>query len=128
MRRLLLVVAALSLALTACRSAEQRLVDRRRELRSTLGRAYGDWAASTPQGEPAPDAGVLGMFASQVDRALFESQCLATGRGERALPLSPRLDAFLREDRNARTCRKAADLQLEVDALEREVAAAGGAR
>jgi hypothetical protein len=117
-RPLFALLACATLAL-ACQSPEQKLVDRRRELRQTLDRAYAAYAGET---EPKPeDPGLLGRVAGEVDRAWFESQCLAQGRGERPMSLSARLDAFLKDDRNARACRRAADLQVDIDALERQV-------
>jgi hypothetical protein len=121
-RPLLALLAALSLALGGCKTPEQKLVDARRELRATLDRMYADYSAGAKPKEGA-DAGVFGHFAVQVDRAYFEGQCLALGRGERGFSLSPKLETFLAEDRNADECRKAADLELEIEALERETSA-----
>jgi hypothetical protein len=120
-RRLLALLAACAALAVACKTPEQKLVDRRRELRTTLDRAYGDYAASAGKSQEGGDPGLFGRVAGEVDRAYFESQCLAVGRGDRPVSLSARLDAFLKDDRNARACRKAADLQLEVDALEKQV-------
>jgi hypothetical protein len=122
-RTLLALLASLPLALGACRSSERQLVDTRRELRATLDRMYADYSSHGERPAAGGDAGVLGHLVGQVDRAYFEAQCIAVGRGERGLSVSARLEAFLSEDRNARACRKAADLQLEVDELERKVAA-----
>lgn len=63
---------------------------------------------------------MIGRLFGEVDRSWFEQQCLALGRGERPVGMSGRLETFLRERGNARACRKAADLQLEIDGLERE--------
>jgi hypothetical protein len=122
----LALLAALSVtALGACKTPEQKLVDRRRELRATLDRVYGDYSARGAKPSGDADPGVLGHVATQVDRAYFESQCLALGRGERGFNLSPRLEGFLAEDRNARACRKAADLEVEIDALAQKVSERG---
>jgi hypothetical protein len=122
-RSILAVLAALPIALGACRSPERQLVDTRRELRATLDGLYAEYSGRGERPPEGADAGVLGHLAGQMDRAWFEAQCIAVGRGERGLSLSARLEAFLSEDRNARACRKAADLQLEADELERKVAA-----
>jgi hypothetical protein len=116
------LLAALPLALAACRTPEQELVDSRREQRGTLDRMYADYSARGAKPKEGEGADVLGHVVGQVDRAYFEGQCLALGRGERGFNLSPRLEAFLAEERNAAACRKAADLQLEIDALEEKVA------
>jgi hypothetical protein len=120
-RPVLSLLCVLSLALGACKTPEQKLVDTRRELRATLDRVYADYSARGAKPKEDAEPGVLGHVAGQVDRAYFESQCLALGRGERGFNLSPRLEAFLAEERNADACREAADLQLEIDALEQKV-------
>lgn len=124
-RRFLVLLAAVgALAFAACKTNEQKLVDRRRDLRATLDRVYADYTAgAAPKPDDGSDAGVFGRIAGEVDRAWFESQCLAVGRGERSINLSARLEAFLKEDRNARACREVADLDADVAALERKVAA-----
>lgn len=115
-----LAAAALAAALAlGCRTPEQKLLDTRRELRTTLDDLYADYReAAAPEG--GEDGGVIGRLFGEVDRSWFEQQCLALGRGERPVGMSGRLETFLRERGNARACRKAADLQLEIDALERE--------
>src|SRR5512138_2162982 len=130
-RRLLALAAALPLALAACRSPEEKLADRRRELRDGLDTLYAAYTASA--GAPAADAapqpdggGLLGRVFGELGRAAFDQHCLAVGRGERPFALSGRLEAFVGEPANARACRRAADLQLEVDELEREVGARSG--
>jgi hypothetical protein len=122
LRRAAALLAVLPLALAACKSPEQRLVDRRRELRDTLDPLY-SWygGVAVAKVEGPGDGGLLGRVVGEVDRAYFDGQCLAVGRGERPLALSGKLDAFLREEKVARECRKAADLQLEIDELQREV-------
>jgi hypothetical protein len=121
-RRIVALLAlALPLVLTACKTPEQKLVDRRRELRASLDRVYADYAARPEGAQPEGEAGVLGRITGEVDRAYFERQCLAAGRGERTIALTAKLDAFLKEERHARACREAADLDAEVSALERQV-------
>lgn len=124
-RRLLALAAALPLALAACRSPEEKLVDRRRELRASLDALSGAYAAAGTAEAPAggADGGLVGRVVGELGRAAFEQHCLAAGRGERPFAISGRLERFVAEPANARACRRAADLQLEVDALEREVAA-----
>jgi hypothetical protein len=119
-RCLLPLLAAAALA-AGCRSPEEKLVDRRRELRAKLDALHAEYARGTPAPEQGGDAGLLGRFAGEVGRAYLEARCLALGRGERPVGLSPRADAFLDEERSARTCREAADLEVEVRALERQV-------
>ncbi len=120
----LLTVAALLLA--ACRSPEQKLVDRQRELRDTLDHLYADYTASArakpdEDRKDAPEAGIVGRVLAEIDRAQFEQYCLAVGRGERPFSIAGRVEAFVQEPQHARDCRKAADLSIEVGSLEREV-------
>jgi hypothetical protein len=127
----LLAALPLALSLAACKTPEQKLVDRRHALRATLDRLYGSYGGSDlarpppAEGGAAQDGGILGRALGEVDRSYFESQCLAVGRGERPFALSGKLDAFLRDERNAQECRRAADLRGEIDALERQVAGDG---
>ena len=128
-------LAALALALVAalaCRSPEEKLVDRRNELRRALDGLYADYgraAAEPAQADgAAPDdaanaapAGVVGRFVGQLEHAHFDETCLAVGRGERPFVLSDRLAAFVADGANADRCRRAARIQAEVAALEREV-------
>lgn len=123
--RLVAVLAAAALAL-GCRSPEQKLLERRRDQRATLERLYADYRGSAPAsgGEPGNVAeGLVGRVLAEADRTHFEQYCLAIGRGERPFSISGRLDAFVQEARNAADCRKAADLALEIEGLEREVGA-----
>ncbi len=130
-RRFLAMAAALPLVLAACRTPEEKLADRRRELRDQLDTLYAAYSAE--QSPPAADGaskpagtGLLDRVLGEVGRTAFEQHCLAVGRGERPFALSGRIEAFVSEPANARACRRAADLQLAVDALEREVAARAG--
>lgn len=128
MRRAALAVAAL-LALGACSSPEEKLLERRQALRARLDelhQRYASAAAGEPRGAPEegePGGGLVQRLVGELDRSHFEQYCLATGRGERAFALSARLEAFAREASNARGCRDAARLEAEVATLEREVAA-----
>ncbi len=56
----------------------------------------------------------------EADRSYFEQQCLAIGRGERPFSLSAKLEEFLRRADVQRDCRRSADLQMEIDKLQRE--------
>lgn len=135
MRRAVLALAAL-LALAACSSPEEKLLERRQELRATLDELHARYRSSEAPREPRPEApaesgdgtgaGVVQRLVGELDRSHFEQYCLAMGRGERAFSFSGRLEAFVREEPNARACREAARLETEVAALEREVAARGG--
>jgi hypothetical protein len=122
-RRLLALLAAFALSLSGCKSPEQKLVERRRDLRAKLDALYAEYARGASPPEPGADPGLLGRVAGEMGRAYFEHSCLALGRGERPITLSARLDAFLADERNAGACRKAADLELEVHELERQVPA-----
>ncbi len=120
------LLAAAALALAGCSSPEQKLVERRRDLRARLDRLYGEYgaggaAAGDEAAKGASEGGLVGRMLAEVDRAHFEQYCLATGRGERPFSVSGRLEAFVQEPGHARECRKAADLALEVEALEREI-------
>lgn len=125
------LAAALALGLSACKTPEQRLVDRRHELRATLDGLYGAFGGSDlaragqgleAQGAPPAEAGLVGRLMGEADRSYFEQQCLAIGRGERPFSLSGKLDTFLKDPEHARDCRRAAELALDVAALERELA------
>lgn len=123
---LVAVLAAAALALAGCRSPEQKLVERKRELRSTLDRLYADYRqGDAPRGDEAGSGGaegLVGRMLAEVDRTHFEQYCLAIGRGERPFSVSGRLDAFVQQPGNTRECRRAADLALGVESLERELA------
>lgn len=120
---------AASAALLACTSPEEKLIDRRHRLSETLDEIYEDYsAASGESGRPAGNGGVVGRFLAGVDRAAFDEYCLAVGRGERPFTFSSRLESFMKSKENARACRRAAELQLEVEKLEQEVEADTGTR
>jgi len=146
MRRLAPALLAALLAV-ACRTPEEKLVDRRRDLRDALDELYAEYGGSDlaremsgadretaggaePRGEdgrarvPAKGSGgVVGRLVQELDRSHFEESCLAIGRGERPFVLSERLDAFLSDADHSRACRDAARIQSDVSALEREVQA-----
>lgn len=114
----------LSLAAPGCKSPEERLVDRKRALRAALETLHDEYRREAePRGEHEGSTGLVGRIFGELDRAQLEQGCLAVGRGERALDLSGRLDAFLKDAGHAEVCRDAADLELEIRALERQVAA-----
>ena len=119
--RLAAAIAGLAL-LAACKSAQEKLVERRREQRATLDRLYAEYGGSgvEPKEEPG-SAGIVGRILGEADRSYFEQQCLALGRGERAFSLTAKLQGFLRRDDVQRDCRRSADLQMEIEALERDV-------
>ncbi len=119
--RLVAALAALAL-LAACKSPQEKLVERRREQRAVLDRLYSQYGGSglEPKEEPG-SAGIVGQILGEADRSYFEQQCLAVGRGERSFSLTAKLQEFLRRDDVQRDCRRSADLQMEIDALERDV-------
>lgn len=145
-RRLTLALVAAVLA-AGCRTPEEKLLDRRRDLRAALDQLYGEYGGSdlardmggAPEGEPSVErrreggdraqapagggGGVVGRFVQELDRSHFEESCLAVGRGERPFLLSERLEAFLSDADHSRACRDAARIQSDVSALEREVQA-----
>jgi hypothetical protein len=133
MPRWLAAVALALLAVLACRSPEEKLVDRRNELRRALDGLYADYgrsdaepakgdAAAPADAAGAAPAGIVGRFVGQLEQTHFDETCLAVGRGERPFVLSDRLAAFVADGANADRCRRAARIQAEVAALEREVA------
>ncbi|ABS25925.1 hypothetical protein [Anaeromyxobacter sp. Fw109-5] len=144
MRRLFLALLAVSLAL-ACRTPEEKLADRRRDLRDALDRLYEDYGTGDPAREGGrareadagdgpderarggdevrPSGGVVGRFVKGLERSHFEESCLAVGRGERPFLLSDRLESFLEDAGNLRGCRDAARIEADIAALEREVQA-----
>jgi hypothetical protein len=127
MPRYLALLAALVIAPVACKTPEEKLLDRRHELRALLDRIHdrydregGEAGAGTGEG------GLLGRLASGVERSYFERYCLAVGRGERPFSLSARLEDFMREGRQVADCREAAEIDTRIAALEREVAERAG--
>lgn len=129
MKRAMLALAGL-LALAACKSPEEKLLERRQALRAALDELHQEYRAERAAGnagaeggEPGQGAGLMQRLASELDRSGLEQHCLATGRGERGFALSDRLEDFVRE--HARACREAARLEAEVATLEREVAGRG---
>jgi hypothetical protein len=129
------LAAALVLVLAACgssqkrsgKSPEEQLVETRQELRDTIDRLFTTYGGSEITGGSGGGAGgtagdVLGHVVGEADRSLFERQCLATGRGERPVAVSPKLRDFLDRAEVAQECRRAAELERRVTELEREVA------
>jgi hypothetical protein len=124
-----LVLLAVSLvAIAGCKSPEEKLVDRRHDLREAFDELYADYArasgagARTAEGGEASErgvGGVVGRLFAEIDRTHFEEACLAVGRGERPFLLSEKLAAFLQD--HAGDCREAFEIQTDVAKLEREV-------
>jgi hypothetical protein len=124
--RLVLAVSILALA-AACKSPEEKLVDRRHDLREAFDELYEDYGGSDDAADARREdqgerrvGGVVGRLFAEIDRTHFEEACLAVGRGERPFLLSEKLAAFLHD--HAGDCRDAFDLQTEIAKLEREVA------
>jgi hypothetical protein len=122
-RRFAVVLVAASVALGACKSPEEKLVDRRQALRATLDGVYDRYLSEGGGRSDGKDGGLLERFVGELDRSHFEESCLAMGRGERGFTFSRRLEAFLEDSGNARRCRKAARIEAEVAALQRDLAA-----
>lgn len=123
------VVLVAGLALAACsgaqkpKSPEEQLVDSREELRGTFDRLYRSYGGSEVAGGPSSGSGgVLGHVVGEADRSYFERQCLAVGRGERPISVSPKLQEFLGRAEVAKDCRKANELQRHIAELEKQVA------
>ena len=114
--------------LAGCKSNQEKLVDLRTDLRTTLDElysAYGGGAlAAQPKGEAQeperPDGAraTVARLVGELDRSYFEGFCLARGRGERPFSLSAKLDAFMREPANEKACREAARLGERIAELE----------
>jgi hypothetical protein len=112
--------------LAACMSREEKLIDRRHRLRATLDELHEtysgpDHAAGGRGTEAGSNGGVVGRFLAEVNRAQFDEYCLAIGRGERPFALSGKLESFMKTPEHARTCREAAEMQIAVEELEREL-------
>jgi len=122
MTRVHIAVLLSALALAGCKSPEEKLIDRRHELRERLDALYATYAEEgTPKAERRDaDAGVVGRLLAGVDRAHFDEYCLAVGRGERPFALSGKLESFMKDSSHARACRRAAEIQVEIGELERE--------
>lgn len=118
----LLVVTTLAaiLALGGCKSREEQLIDRRHELRETLDELYESYAGEAKDG--GAGASVVGRLVAGIDRAHFDEYCLAIGRGERPFAISHKLEGFMKDRSHARACRRAAEIQVDVEELEREAA------
>jgi hypothetical protein len=125
-RALAALIAAMVLAPAACKSPQEKLLDRRHELRALLDRVHEEYVGKKGAAADADQGGVLGRLASGVERSYFEQYCLAVGRGERPFGLSARLEEFMRDEDHVAVCRKAAELDAKVEALEREVADRAG--
>ena len=129
MPRRIAILALAALATLACRSPEEKLVDRRNALHRTLDDLYAEYGrtdaadADRAKGDAAaPAAGFVGRFVGRLEKSHFDETCLAVGRGERPFVLSDRLAAFVADEGHADRCRRAARIEAEVAALEREVA------
>jgi hypothetical protein len=133
MPRRITIIALAALATLACRSPEEKLVDRRNELRRALDGLYAEYgradadrakgeAAEPREAGAAPAGGFVGRFVGRLEQSHFDETCLAIGRGERPFVLSDRLAAFVADAGNADRCRRAARVEADVAALEREVA------
>jgi hypothetical protein len=121
------LLAAMVLVPTACSTPEEKLLDRRHELRALLDRIHKTYAGKGAKGEaPAEQAGIFGRLATGVERSHFEQYCLAVGRGERPFSLSARLEEFMRDEDHVEDCRDAAELDAKIEELEREVAKRAG--
>ena len=110
--------------LAGCMSREEKLIDRRHQLRETLDELYETYSSPERAGDArggAQDAGLVGRLLAGVDRAHFDEYCLALGRGERPFAFSAKLEGFMKTDANARTCRRAAELEVAIAELEREI-------
>jgi hypothetical protein len=117
-------LAALLLVPAACSTPEEKLVDRRHELRSLLGRIHEQYTGR-PEGDRggAPEeAGIIGRLTTNMERTHFEQYCLAVGRGERPFSLSSRLEEFMRDEDHVKDCREAARLQAQIEKLEQTIA------
>lgn len=113
-----------TLVLAGCKSREEKLMDRRHDLSEALDELYESYSGEDrAKDDRRAEAGVFGRLVAGVDRAHFDEYCLAVGRGERPFALSGRMESFMKDSSNARACRKAAKIQLEVDELEREAPA-----
>jgi hypothetical protein len=127
-------VAVAALVAVACRSPEERLMDRRNDLRRDLDALYRDYGESADAGAEgkgdrdrpgrgdvrASATGFLGRVVAEIDRTSFEETCLAIGRGERPFILSDRLATFVADSGHADRCRRAARIAADVAELERE--------
>src|SRR5512141_2945286 len=94
------LVLVAGLALTACagsqKTKEEQLIDTREELRNTFDRLYRSYGGSeVAGGGTSGSGGVLGHVVGEADRSYFERQCLAVGRGERPISVSPKLQEYL---------------------------------
>jgi len=113
---------------TACSTPEEKLLDRRHELRALLERIHHEYTGKggSKGDAPAEQAGIFGRLATGVERSHFEQYCLAVGRGERPFSLSARLEEFMRDEDHVEDCRDAAELDAKIEELEREVAKRAG--
>jgi hypothetical protein len=118
--RAVALLAALALAPAACKTPEEKLFDRRHELRALLDRIHEEYTKKGGEGEaPRERTGILGRLASGVERSHFEQYCLAVGRGERPFSLSARLEEFMRDEDHVAECREAAELDAKSEVAVR---------
>ena len=64
---------------------------------------------------------VVGNAATEVDRVVFEEQCLQLGRGERPAIFNDKAKAFFGRDQVERSCTAIASRAVKIEALEREL-------
>lgn len=127
MRRFCPILLA-TVLLAGCKSNSEKLVDLRTDLRTMLDELYSAYGGSSfatradgeAQEPERPDLAraAAARLVGEMDRSWFERFCLARGRGERPFSLSGKLDAFMKEAANEKSCRDAARLQARIAELE----------
>jgi hypothetical protein len=134
-RTILPLLALLAIIAIGCSSNEDKLIDQRAEARKALDAAYAAYGGGTiannareqarkeqERGQKRKD-GQYGVFlVGEMDRSFFEEYCLAIGSGDRPFNFSPKLEAWLKDERNVGLCRKAAKATLRAYDLERKLA------
>lgn len=102
------------------------------ELARAIDEGLGEGAPETPaEGEAAGEdgesgEGVLEMMRGLVresDRSVFEEHCRVAGRGDRVTALTQHARDFFARPEVRERCREVVELDFEIDATERELAA-----
>ena len=140
------VVVVVALVAVACSSKEEDLFSLRAANRGALDDLYSSYGGGALAGElkketdrgvdevrkqPAqPGDGaaaaveflkVLGNAATEVDRVMFDDQCLALGRGQHAVIFNDKGKAFFARGDVAKACTSIAIRAVKINALEKAI-------
>ncbi|MBM4378875.1 MAG: hypothetical protein FJ086_06170 [Deltaproteobacteria bacterium] len=121
------------MTLTACKSAAEKLVEKRTELRAqedALYRAYGggdianavNGLARKDDAPSIPFGDLIGNAARDADRTAFIEDCVRVGNGDRPTLLSDKARTYFATPEGTDGCRKLATLNAEMAELTKAAA------